>query len=193
MVDNTFDAVIENAGEGRDTVQTRLSYTLADNVEDLLLTGTLAINGFGNDLNNMLAGNIGANLLSGGGGNDRLNGNLGSDTLIGGSGNDVFVFDSALNATTNRDTITDFTLGLDTIELNKSVFTALPGEGSLLSQYFNASASGAAADDNDYILYNTTSGSLFYDADGNGQGVAIEFATLTNTPTISAKDFLLAS
>jgi Ca2+-binding RTX toxin-like protein len=69
----------------------------------------------------------------------------------------------------------------------------LPGEGTLLSQYFHVSATGVAADDNDYILYNTTSGALLYDADGNGQGVAVEFATLTGKPTIKADDFLVVA
>ena len=98
-----------------------------------------------------------------------------------------------MNATTNRDSISDFTLGQDKIELSRSIFTALPGDSTLLSQYFHASAGGAAADDNDYILYNTTSGALLYDADGNGQGAAVEFATLTSKPAITASAFLVVA
>ena len=92
----------------------------------------------------------------------------------------------------NKDTVTDFVSGQDKIELDRRIFSALPVEGTLAS-YFRASACGKAADDNDYLLYNTTSGALLYDADGNGQGVAIEFANLTSKPTIKAEDFMTVS
>ncbi|MFH0784535.1 MAG: calcium-binding protein, partial [Pseudomonadota bacterium] len=193
IVDNTLDVVTESASQGLDTVEALVTFTLGANVENLKLTGTAAINGTGNSLANLLTGNSAANTLLGGSGNDTLNGQAGSDILTGGSGNDTFVFNTALNAATNKDSISDFTLGQDKIELQRSIFTSLPVESTLLSQYFNASVSGAAADDNDYILYNTTSGALLYDADGNGQGVAIEFATLTNKPAITAGDFLIVT
>jgi serralysin len=131
--------------------------------------------------------------LSGGADNDTLIGGTGNDTLLGGAGNDTFVFDSVLNATTNKDTISDFINGQDNIRLDKDIFTSLTNEGVLSSEYFLANATGAAGDANDYILYNTTSGALFYDADGNGQGVAIQFATLTTKPAISANDFMIAA
>ena len=193
IVDNVGDIVTENTGAGTDLVQSSVTYTLLTNVENLTLTGTSAVNGTGNTLDNVLLGNTGRNTLSGDAGNDTLNGALGNDTLTGGAGNDTFVFDTALSATTNKDSITDFTLGQDKIQLSRSIFTALPAEGTLLSEYFRASATGAAGDDNDYFLYNTTSGALLYDADGNGAGVAIEFATLTNKPAVTANDFLVAA
>jgi len=201
-VDNVGDSVIENAGEGIDKVVSSISYTLCAYVENLTLSGGAAINGAGNELDNILTGNSGANLLAGyggndtlagGAGNDRLNGGIGNDTLSGGIGNDVFVFDSVLNAASNKDTITDFTSGQDKIELKRTIFSALPAEGTLASFAYLASPTGAAADEHHYILYNTTSGALLYDADGNGQGVAIEFATLTNKPQIKAEDFIIVS
>ena len=93
IVDSTFDSVFENAGEGIDTVQSSVTYSLATNpgrinVENLVLTGGAAINGTGNGLDNAITGNSAANVLSGGAGNDTLSGNDGNDTLIGGSGND---------------------------------------------------------------------------------------------------------
>ena len=65
MVDSTGDQVTELAGEGTDTVLCSVSYTLGDNVENLTLTGTAAINGTGNAGNNVLIGNAAANTLDG--------------------------------------------------------------------------------------------------------------------------------
>jgi serralysin len=184
-VDNTGDTVIENASEGTDAVASTVSYSLSANVENLVLYGSAVINGVGNDLNNSLVGNAVDNILNGG---------LGNDYLVGGSGADTFVFNSVLNASTNTDTISDFTAGTDTIQLSNAIFTALTSTGTLSAANFVASASGAAVDSNDYILYNTTTGALYYDADGSGSGAAVEFAVLgTSThPAITNADFIVA-
>ncbi len=87
------DTVMETAGEGTDTIQTSMSYTLGANVENLTLTGAGAVNGTGNGLDNTLTGNSANNVLSGAGGNDMLRGRMGNDTLTGGSGNDTYLFD----------------------------------------------------------------------------------------------------
>jgi Ca2+-binding RTX toxin-like protein len=83
VVDNVGDVVIENAGEGLDFIESSVSYTLSDNVENLALTGTAAINGTGNGLNNAIVGNSANNVLTGG---------AGTDTLMGGAGNDTYVW-----------------------------------------------------------------------------------------------------
>jgi Ca2+-binding RTX toxin-like protein len=88
-VDNTGDVVSEAANAGTDVVRSSVSYTLGANLENLILTGTAAINGTGNALNNILIGNAGANTLTGGAGNDNLNGAAGEDQLYGGDGNDL--------------------------------------------------------------------------------------------------------
>ena len=81
------DVVTENIDEGNDTVISTVTYTLAANVENLILSSTVAtaINGTGNGLDNVLTGNTAANVLTGGGG---------ADTMIGGQGNDTYVVDS---------------------------------------------------------------------------------------------------
>jgi len=115
------DAIIEAADEGIDIVHSSATYTLMENFENLTLTGSLAINGTGNTLNNVIIGNAGKNLLTGDIGNDVIIGGFGQDTLVGGSGNDTFKFslisDSGTSATSS-DLITDFVQGHDIIDLN---------------------------------------------------------------------------
>jgi len=85
VVDNAGDTVTENLNEGIDLAQSGISYTLTDNVENLVLTGATNLNGTGNALANTITGNSGINMLDGG---------LGADTLIGGAGNDNYVVDN---------------------------------------------------------------------------------------------------
>ena len=70
VVDNIADRIIENAGAGTDTVRASVTWTLGDNLENLTLSGSGAINGAGNAGNNILTGNPGANTLLGGAGDD---------------------------------------------------------------------------------------------------------------------------
>ncbi|MEH8236111.1 S8 family serine peptidase [Gallibacterium anatis] len=88
MVDNSGDRVIETVNAGYDIVKSTISYSLADNVEELELLGNSAINGTGNHLNNRIIGNSSNNILDGG---------LGDDILIGGAGNDTYLIDSTLD------------------------------------------------------------------------------------------------
>ena len=104
IVENAGDVVIENLDEGLDLVQSSVTYTLSANTENLTLTGSAAINGTGNTLNNVILGNTNNNILAGLAGNDTLTGNAGNDTLDGGldadtmagnAGNDTYVVDNA--------------------------------------------------------------------------------------------------
>jgi Ca2+-binding RTX toxin-like protein len=117
--------------------------------------------GYGGD--DLLSGNYGNDNIQGGEGDegdDKLYGGLGQDTLFGGLGSDTFVFDSILDASTNKDTITDFAINQDEILLNNRIFNSLVEEGTLSVVNFSSSTTGVAVDENDYILYNTTSGAL---------------------------------
>ncbi len=96
VVDSGKDKVVETdstATGGTDTVETSISFSIATapNVENLTLTGTANINGFGNALGNTITGNDGNNYLDGGAGDDKLIGGKGDDTLVGGTGNDDLV------------------------------------------------------------------------------------------------------
>jgi Ca2+-binding RTX toxin-like protein len=176
--------LIENPGAGLDTLFNYVSMTLDDNVEDMRLQGTGNINGTGNSAANVLTGNSGSNTLNGKGGND---------TLIGGSGADTFRFDSALNATTNLDTITDFSVTDDTLQLENALFTALTATGTLSADMFRSGAGiTAAADANDFLIYNSSTGALYYDPDGNGSTASIQFAILTGNPALTNADFVVS-
>jgi len=89
---------------GIDAVFTNFDWVLGNNFETLLLLGSNPTNGTGNELNNLIDGNVGNNILMGGAGNDTINGGRGddlldggldSDRLNGGSGNDTYIVDDA--------------------------------------------------------------------------------------------------
>jgi len=183
-----------------DSVTSSVAWTLGSNLEKLTLTGSTAINGTGNTLANTITGNTAANLLAGGGGNDTISGGSGNDSVDGGSGNDsltggsgldTFRFSSALNGSNNVDVVSGFLAVEDAIQLENGVFLKLTAIGVLSATFFHASSTGAAADGNDYINYETDTGKLFYDADGNGAGAAVFFATLSGAPALSSADIFV--
>lgn len=119
-VDAAGDIVTENPGEGDDTVNSSVTFTLGANLENLNLTGNANINGTGNAENNEITGNTGNNILSGKGGNDILNGADGTDQLFGGDGDDYYfvsgtdtVTENVGEGTDTVETSSHFTLGND--------------------------------------------------------------------------------
>jgi Ca2+-binding RTX toxin-like protein len=93
-VDDAGDTTLEAGGEGYDTVRSTISWTLAANLDQLILEGSGDINGTGNGLANVITGNGGANTLDGGAGDDTLNAGGGADSLIGGAGKDILYGDA---------------------------------------------------------------------------------------------------
>ncbi|MFT5132952.1 MAG: serralysin [Gammaproteobacteria bacterium] len=147
---------------------------------------------FGGSDNDTLDGGAGEDRLVAGSGSDLLNGGNGDDVLKGGNGADIFIFDTNLQAS-NIDFITDFVSSEDMIALDDDIFTSLTSlAGSSLSvAEFVSNATGIAADADDRIVYNNTTGELFYDEDGAEGDAAILFALLKNAPSIEAADFIV--
>jgi Ca2+-binding RTX toxin-like protein len=145
----------------------------------------------GSSFGDKLTGDGYANVLNGSGGNDTLYGKLGKDTLTGGAGADVFVLDTATGAA-NVDTITDFTSASDKIQLSSAIFTKAGSLGNLANGAFWSGAAVVSGHDaDDRFVYNTTTGNLYYDADGSGTGAASLIATLgtsTTHPTLVYSD-----
>ena len=219
VVDNTGDVVTELASQGTDLIQSSVTYTLPANVEDLTLTGTTAINGTGNTLANTVTGNTANNILNGGTGNDNLiggsgtdqllgsdgndslSGDAGNDTLTGGLGADKFIYNTNAAFTTTAvgvDTITDFNISqTDQIVLDKTTFTSISsaaGTGfSVASEFAKVTSDALAATSAADIVYNTTTGGLFYNQNGTaaGLGTGAQFLTLTNKPALTATQFVI--
>jgi Ca2+-binding RTX toxin-like protein len=164
VVDVTTDVIVEAANEGTDVIQSAITFSMAgiDNVENLTLTATTAINGTGNALNNVLTGGSGANVLTGGAGDDTLNGLAGNDTMVGGTGNDTYIVDVTTDVITEAanegiDTVQSaITFSLANIanveNLTLTATTAINGTGNALNNVLTGGSgannlTGGAGDD----------------------------------------------
>ncbi len=201
VVNDVNDVADETSflSNGIDLINASISYVLDSELENLTLTGTTALTGTGNEFNNVLNGNNGNNLLNGlggndslvgNGGNDTLSGGLGKDNLNGGVGQDKFLFNVAPGIN-NADTIIGYVAVDDTIVLENAIFTKLTATGVINASNLVAKANPIAVDANDFLLYNTTTGVLSYDANGNAAGAAVQIATLSGAPALTATDFLI--
>jgi Ca2+-binding RTX toxin-like protein len=164
VVDNIADVVTELAGEGTDLVQSSVAYVLSANVENLTLTGSSAINGTGNSMDNVLTGNSGVNSLSGG---------LGNDTYVVGTGDIV-----AENANEGTDTVSSgvtWTLGANIENLTLTGSSAINGTGNNLDNVLTGNSA-----------VNTLRGGLGNDTYVVGSGDIVTENASEGTDTVSS-------
>jgi Ca2+-binding RTX toxin-like protein len=136
----------------------------------------------GNGADNLFMGRAGNDVISGASGNDQLLGEGGNDTVTGGAGADEFFFSA------DADLVTDFTSGTDKFVYSGDL-GGPSGDFAPRDERFYAAANASAAhDDTDRIIYDTSSGRLYYDADGVGGTPALLLATLQGAPTLAATD-----
>ncbi|HSW23803.1 MAG TPA: choice-of-anchor L domain-containing protein [Burkholderiaceae bacterium] len=147
-----------------------------------------------------LIGSPWSDVLRSGGGRDTLRGQAGDDTLAGGLGNDIltggagadrYVFDTELQAKKNLDRIVDFDPAADTIVLSPAIFGRFTILGAIAPG--NLAIGTAATLPTQYLVYDDLQAKLYYDADGNGAGAAVAFATLTGQPAIDWSDFIVGT
>ncbi len=197
MIDSLTNILIEKANGGVDIIKASVNYTLDNYIENLTLTGTKALTGTGNELNNIITGNAVNNLLKGeagndkllgGNGNDTLIGGLGKDTLTGGGGNDQFMFESKAQGI---DTITDFNNIADKIAIKASGFGGGLTAGTLAAEKFAIGGVGTVASSASHRFIYNSDGKLFFDADGNGSAAQTQIAIFNNPPFLSNSNFVI--
>ncbi|MGO4386337.1 calcium-binding protein, partial [Microvirga sp. 2YAF29] len=153
----------------------------------------------GDEIGNALSGLDGNDLLQGRGGNDELHGGEGNDTLSGGAGSDHltgaggadhFRFDAALGPS-NVDYIADFNVSQDKFELDGQVFKGLLAYSSGELMQWNFSIGARAVTQYSQVVYNNTTGELFFDADGSGAVAQVKFADISKGLALTYSSFLL--
>jgi Ca2+-binding RTX toxin-like protein len=201
LAGSTGGADLIDGGAGRDSIEFKeraTSAVVVDYANGTITGGSSGTISFASiervvagNFDDSLTGNAAAQNLTGQIGSDTLAGAGGLDTLWGGVGTDTFVFRDM--GTANADRVADFVSGTDKLHLDDSAFTALGAAGGFAAgdARFWSSTSGAAHDANDRVIYNTSTGSLYYDADGNGSGAAQLIATFTGDPGIAATDIVV--
>lgn len=193
----TFDVrdLVSGAARGDQFDVVSLGTRGADNLRAVQSGDAYYFNaGLGNDRvtggrdDDFLVGGAGNDSLSGGRGDDTFIGGGGNDVLTGGTGDDVFIFNAPFDPAGNVDRIRDFSASDDTLRLDNTVFVGLT-DGALSANAFALSSATAEADDR--IVYDQSTGNLFFDADGGARDNQTQFATLTNRATITAAHFFV--
>ena len=162
----------------------------------------------GDNLKNQFWGNEGNDTLNGGGaeddvnggdgddrifaglGNDHIEGGRGNDTLTGNGGSDQFNFFAPLNEQ-GVDTITDFEVGIDNVWVDSAWGGGLTLDHLIANQFRSGAGVTSANSATQRVIYNSTTGDLFYDADGKGGAVAVLFAHLSNHAALTVDDFMV--
>jgi serralysin len=175
ILDDLGDVVTEYTGQGTDTVKGGISLDLrliSQKVENIVLTGTGNIDGYGNGLNNVITGNDGNNVLNGAWGNDTLDGGAGNDTLsddngndvfFGGAGADLFIFVDGFG----NDVIKDFNTSEVGEYIDLSHVSEIAGFDDLMANHLSSNEYGNAVIDdghgNSIILQGVAMNSLLAD------------------------------
>jgi Ca2+-binding RTX toxin-like protein len=216
VIDSLGDQIDDSGDDAgvasEDLVLASINYQLSADINHLTFRGTDNLTGTGNGLANKITGNSGANLLSGLGGADSLRGGAGDDQLVGGSGNDVlnggagrdqFIFNSSQEGI---DTIQDFSLSDDLLVVSKAGFVLesrvvirandpnyrLTVGLSLRDSQFHIG--DQAETSSQFFLYNQTTGSLSFDADGSGNAFQpVQIAKLSNSPALTAAQIIVTN
>ena len=238
IVNSSTDIVIDKLG-GTDTVISSVNYILGSTIENLTLTGSDALSGTGNKLDNIIIGNDGNNILTAGNGNVTINGGLGDDAIYGstkgssilyggegddfimaspkskklsiiegGSGNDFITGGSGANILTGGEgkdifnfvkgngttTITDFVSGTDKLYISAAAIKGLTNGAIVNNITFMANDNGLADNNQAHFIYNTSNGTLSFDADGSAsksRPIAIEILGITSHPSLTFSDILI--
>ncbi len=141
----------------------------------------------GNTVGNILSGQGDNDSISGGSGNDLLSGGAGIDRLTGGVGDDAFVFEFK---TEGRDTLTDFLIADDTIQVLKAGFGGGLTAGKVITAaQFRIGA--AAVDVSDRFIYNKNTGALLFDVDGSNKTAPVQFAQLSTGLAMTNADIFV--
>jgi serralysin len=186
--------VIVDAG-GVDTVYANFNYS-NPNIENVYVNGVLTQSGGATVTNGfaVFKGTSGKNTLTGTDGNDKMYGLGGNDILIGSKGTDIFVFNTKLNAKTNKDTVKAFATKEDKVWLDNAIFKKL-GKGTeskpekLKKSFFKIGSQ--AGDANDYIIIDKKKGVISYDVDGNGSQKSVAFAVFDKKALPNLADFFV--
>ena len=165
FIDSIGDKITEDltGAGGVDLVNSTITFSLPDRVENLILTGTGNTNGAGNTLNNQITGNKGNNTLTGDSGSDSLNGGLGNDTLDGGSGADTLIGGSGSDTyilSNMEDTVTEITNGGDQDTVQTGISFTLMANVEALTLTGNLDIDGTGNGLNNRIDGNTGNNNL---------------------------------
>lgn len=182
------------------TTLTAASATAGVSLIDTINTITTLIGGAGDDV---LTGGTLTTSVTGGAGADTINvaASLGAVTTTGGAGADIITLTAGavadtlvLNSLVGADTVNGYVVLDDSVQLSRSTFTALGVVGALAAGEFESGAGLVAATlAATRIIYNTTTGALFYDADGVGAGAGVQIATFVGAPVLVVGEFAIVA
>lgn len=184
-INNVNDVVVAAPGSNS-VVYTSVSGVMAAaNISTMTYTGDGNFTGYANSTGTTLVSGAGNDTLVGGAGNDVLDAGAGNNLLTGGGGADVFRFAAPGTGVTR---VTDFVSGTDHVQLSaSSLHLASAADFSFVS-----GSNPVAADGHPSILYNSTTGALYFDATGGDNQDQVQIGLLSNHPILTAQDFILS-